>query len=292
MAGGEPYLALEYIGSAAFAVSGATVAVRAAMDWLGVAVLAVVAAVGGGTLRDLLLGRLPVGWIQDPWPVLVALGTAAVVIADAYWHPRRAPDSLRVVLIADAAGLAAFTVNGTLLALAAGVSGPVAVLLGVVSGTGGGVVRDVLARQRALILVGQIYALTAVAGATILVVLTDAHAPPEVARWIAVAVAFVLRMLAIRYSWSLPRFPSKPSYTSGQPKQNNLAAASPVGVGPAEDGAGVVIGTVLGTVRGHAAPLRTGRRRCGTGQACQDGAHASSSREFCQAREPDRGQRL
>jgi uncharacterized membrane protein YeiH len=219
---GEPYLALEYIGTAAYAVSGATVAIRAGMDWLGVAVLAVVAAVGGGTLRDLLLGRLPVGWIQDPLPVWVALATAAVVIADAYWRPRRTPDSLQVVLIADAAGLAAFTVTGTLLALAAGVSGPVAILLGVVSGTGGGVVRDVLARQQPLILIGQIYALTAVAGATVLVVLTDAHAPPEAARWIAIAVVFVLRLLAIRYSWSLPRFPSKPSHPSGQPEQSTL----------------------------------------------------------------------
>lgn len=61
------------------------------MDWLGVAVLAVVAAIGGGTLRDLLLGRLPVGWIQDPRPVWVALGTAAVVIAEAYWHPAGRP---------------------------------------------------------------------------------------------------------------------------------------------------------------------------------------------------------
>jgi uncharacterized membrane protein YeiH len=218
---GEPYLALEYIGTAAFAVSGATVAIRAGMDWLGVAVLAVVAAVGGGTVRDLLLGSVPVGWIQDPWPIWVALGTAVVVIAEAYWHPRRAPDSLRVVLIADAAGLAAFTVTGTTLALAAGVSGPVAVLLGVISGTGGGVIRDVLARQRPLILVGQIYALTAVAGATVVVALTDAHAPAAVARWIAIAVAFVLRLLAIRYSWSLPRFRSKPAPTSGQPEQGN-----------------------------------------------------------------------
>jgi uncharacterized membrane protein YeiH len=121
---GEPYLALEYIGTIAFAVSGAAVAVRAGMDWLGIAVLAVVAAVGGGTLRDLLMGRLPVGWIRDPWQVWVALGTAAVIIAEAYWHPRSRPDSLRFVLVADAAGLAAFTVTGTQLALAAGVSGP------------------------------------------------------------------------------------------------------------------------------------------------------------------------
>ena len=217
MAVGEPYLVLEYIGTVAFAVSGGAVAIRAGMDWLGVAVLAVVAAVGGGTVRDLLLGRLPVGWILDPWPVWVALGTAAVVIAEAYWHPRKAPDSRRLILIADAAGLAVFTVTGTLLALAAGVSGPVAVLMGVVTGTGGGVARDVLARQRPLILVGQIYALTAAAGATALVILTDAHAPAEVARWAAIAVALVLRLLAIRYSWSLPRIPR----TSGQPEANS-----------------------------------------------------------------------
>ena len=221
MALGDPYLVLEYAGTVAFAVSGGAVAARAGMDWLGVAVLAVVAAVGGGTLRDLLLGRFPVGWIQDPWPVWVALGTAAVVIAEAYWHPRKAPDSRRVVLVADAAGLSVFTVTGTLLALAAGVTGPVAILLGVVTGTGGGVARDILARQRPLILVGQIYAITAAVGATVLVVLTDAHAPSEVARWTAIAVTLVLRLLAIRYSWSLPRLPTKPTRTSRQPEPSN-----------------------------------------------------------------------
>src|ERR1700760_304021 len=72
----DPYLGLQLVGTVAFAVSGAAVAVRAGMDWLGVAVLAVVTAVGGGTPRDLLLGRLPVGWIQDPWPVWVGLRPA------------------------------------------------------------------------------------------------------------------------------------------------------------------------------------------------------------------------
>jgi uncharacterized membrane protein YeiH len=211
----DPYLALQLAGTVAFAVSGAAVAIRAGMDWLGVAVLAAVTAVGGGTVRDLLLGRLPVGWIQDPWPVWVALGTAAVVIAEAYWHPRQAPDSLRLVLVADAAGLAIFTIDGTTLALAAGASGPVAVLLGVITGTGGGVARDVLARQRPLILVGQIYALSAAAGSAVLVVLTEIRTPAEAARWIAVAVTLVLRLLAVRYSWSLPVIPSG---TSSHPR--------------------------------------------------------------------------
>ena len=203
----DPYLALQLVGTVAFAVSGAAVAVRAGMDWLGIAVLAVVTAVGGGTLRDLLLGRLPVGWITDPWPVWVALGTAAVVVAEAYWHPRRAPDARRLVLVADAAGLAVFTAAGTELALASGTSGPVAVLLGMITGTGGGVARDVLARQRPLVLAGQIYALSAAAGALVLVALTETGAPGEAARWAAVAVTLVLRLLAIRYSWSLPLIP-------------------------------------------------------------------------------------
>src|SRR6201996_8165409 len=86
----DPYLGLQLVGTVAFAVSGAAVAIRAGMDWLGVAVLAVVTAVGGGTLRDLLLGRLPVTWVQDPLSVWVALGTAAVLIAEALASAGRA----------------------------------------------------------------------------------------------------------------------------------------------------------------------------------------------------------
>ena len=201
----DPYSLLELIGTIAFAVSGGAVAVRAGMDWLGIVVLAVVTAVGGGTLRDLLLGRDPVGWISEPWPIWVAAATSAVVIADAYRRPRRALDARRLILVADAAGLAVFTVTGTALALRAGIGGPVAVLLGVLTGVGGGVARDVLARQRPLILVGQIYALTSIAGATSLVLLEDAHVPAGIARWLAVGVGLILRLLAIRYGWSLPR---------------------------------------------------------------------------------------
>ena len=210
-----PYSALELIGTIAFAVSGGAVAVRAGMDWLGVGVLAVVTAVGGGTLRDLLLGQFPINWIQHPWPVWVAFGTAVVVIAVAYWHPHHAPDSSTLLLIADAAGLAVFTVTGTLLALAHHTSGPVAVLLGVVTGAAGGVMRDVLARQTPLILVGQIYALSAALGAILLVILHDTHAPTQLTRWLAVAAVFVIRVLAIHFSWSLPHLPAASPQDAG-----------------------------------------------------------------------------
>lgn len=211
---GDPFLLLEVLGTVAFAVSGGAVAVRAGMDWLGVLVLAVVTAVGGGTLRDLLLGRLPVSWIDDPWPIVVALAAGALVIALGHRVPHLALDSRGAVLIADAAGLAAFTVTGTFVSLAAGVPGGMAMVLGVVTGAGGGVVRDVLARQRPLILVGQIYAVAALLGAAVVVVLDAAGAGEVLTRWVAVLVVLLVRLAAIRWQWTLPRFEPQ----DGQPR--------------------------------------------------------------------------
>ena len=189
-------------------VSGGAVAVRAGMDWLGVVVLAVVAAVGGGTLRDLLIGRMPVSWVSEPWPIGVAVGAAVLVIAVGHRVPHVALDSRKAVLVADAAGLAAFTVTGTLVSLAAGASSWIAVALGVVTGAGGGVLRDVLARHQPLILIGQIYAFASLLGATVVVGLTEAGASQGLTRWTAVAVVLAVRLAAIRWKWTLPRFPA------------------------------------------------------------------------------------
>lgn len=202
----DPYLLLEVIGTVAFAVSGAAVGVRAGMDWLGISVLAGVTAIGGGTVRDLLLDR-PVGWLESPWPIWLALATAVIVIVEAYIRPMRPPDTRLLILIADAAGLAVFAVSGAGLALQAGTGGTVAVMMGVVTGVGGGVLRDLLARQRPLVLYGQIYALTALAGVSVFILLNEFEVGQAVARWSAVAVIFVLRLLAIRYRWTLPRPP-------------------------------------------------------------------------------------
>ena len=197
---------LELVGTVAFAVSGGMVAVRARMDWLGVVVLAIVAAIGGGTLRDLLLGLTPVSWIAQPRPVVVALLTAVVVIVAATRHPQSRPDSWRTVLVADAAGLAVFTTTGTLIALDTGIPAGMAALLGVITGTAGGVLRDLLARQRPLLLVGQIYALAAAAGAALLVVLETSGSARAVAQWASIAVILALRLAAIKLRWSLPTF--------------------------------------------------------------------------------------
>lgn len=200
------YQVLEVVGTVAFAVSGAMAAVRARMDWLGVLVLAIVVAIGGGTLRDVLLGRLPVFWVVEPWPVVVASMTAVLVIGLASRRPQSAPDSWSIVVLADAAGLAVFTIAGTLIAAANDVSPPVAVLLGVVTGTGGGVLRDLLVGQRPMVLVGQVYALAAVAGGASLLLIVEAGGDVGVARWVAVVVVLAIRLLALRRGWSLPRF--------------------------------------------------------------------------------------
>lgn len=202
----DPFTLLEVIGTVAFAVSGGAVAIRAGMDWLGVVVLAIVTAVGGGTLRDLLIGQSPVFWVSDPWPIALAAVTAIGVIVVGHRFARMALDSRGAVLVADAAGLAAFTVIGTQVSLEAGIPGAMAALLGVVTGAGGGVIRDVLARQRPLILIGQIYALAALSGAVVVVVLTPTAMPADLTRWIGVVVILAIRLAAIRWQWTLPRY--------------------------------------------------------------------------------------
>lgn len=200
------FAAAEVVGIVAFAVSGGYAAVRAGMDWLGVVVLAVVVAVGGGTLRDLLLGIEPVWWVTAPGLLIVAAVTSLVVIAVASRHPQSKVDSWRIVLYADAVGLASFTVTGASIALAEGVRPWVAIVFGVITGTGGGVIRDVLVRRKPLVLVGEIYALASVAGAALYVILRETTVPTGAAALTAGALVLLIRVGAIHWHWHLPRF--------------------------------------------------------------------------------------
>ena len=202
----NPFVLLEVIGTVAFAASGGAVAIRAGMDWLGVIVLAMVTAIGGGTLRDLLLGQVPVSWMEHPWPLAVAFATAVVVIIIGSRIPHLTIDSLSPMLVADAIGLAAFTVSGTQIAIDFGESGINAVILGVLTGAGGGVIRDVLASQRPLILIGQIYALAAIAGASLIVALEVWHVPGTISRGLALVLILGIRLAALRWNWALPHF--------------------------------------------------------------------------------------
>jgi uncharacterized membrane protein YeiH len=152
---------LELLGVAVFAISGALAAGRKSLDWLGVAVIAAVTAIGGGTVRDILLNRHPISWIARPVYLIVCLVATAVTLLYVRLHI----PPFRALFVADALGLAFFTIGGVQIAEQSGLSGLLALIMGVITGVVGGVARDVLLAEIPLILRrGQLYASAAIAG--------------------------------------------------------------------------------------------------------------------------------
>ena len=194
---------LDLAGVAVFAISGAIAAGRAGLDLLGVVVIASFTAIGGGTVRDLLLNRHPLFWIQDPTYLIVitvaALGTVL--------YARLFPLFERSLLVADALGLALFAIVGAQIAESAGLSPIIVVLMGTMTGVAGGVLRDVLTAQVPLILRrGEIYATAAIAGIALYLVLQAMGASRTGAVASGVVTVAALRLLAILYGWQLPAF--------------------------------------------------------------------------------------
>lgn len=193
---------LEMLGVAVFAVSGALAAGRKSLDLLGVVVIATVTAVGGGTLRDLLLDRHPVFWVAEPVYLYVTFGSslAAVVYTRRYRPPERA------LLVADALGLALFSISGAQIAESSGLSGIGVIVMGALTGVAGGVMRDVLSAEIPLILRrGRIYATAAIAGAGVYLLL-QSLIPRTPAALAGMATVAVLRLSAIIWGLSLPVF--------------------------------------------------------------------------------------
>lgn len=197
----------QFIGLAAFAVSGALVAGERQMDWFGVVVMGIIVAVGGGTLRDMMLGATPVFWITSPWYVAVASVFALGTIPLMRWGIA----VRRPMLIADAIGLAVFAVLGTRKALEMGTTGSVAVIMGIVTGIFGGVIRDVLANRTPIILRQEVYALAALVGGLVFVILHRLDVAPALALWGSIGVALIIRLLALARRWSIPIFKIEPS---------------------------------------------------------------------------------
>ena len=193
----------DLFGTAVFAFSGVLVAGRLRMDAIGVIVLAAVTAVGGGTIRDLLIGASPIFWIQDTTYLWVILATSALGM----WLarvPRRLP--WYVLPVADAFGLALFVVIGTKKALLFGTSGMVAVVMGVITGVAGGLIRDVLAREVPMVLQKEIYATACIFGGVLYtssLYLGLAHIPAMLLSMLGV---LVVRITAIFRHLSLPSF--------------------------------------------------------------------------------------
>ncbi|HEX8297550.1 MAG TPA: trimeric intracellular cation channel family protein [Rubricoccaceae bacterium] len=195
--------ALDLTGVAVFAVSGALAAGRKHLDLFGVYVLAVVTATGGGTLRDILLDRHPVFWIADPAVLGVALAAATLTVATARWGTPRP----RLLRIADALGLGLFAVGGAQAAEATGVPAVIVVVMGMMTGTFGGAIRDVLTGEIPLILrPGRLYATAAALGPVVYLVLKGLGAAVAVAAAVGALATIAVRFAAILFGIRLPVF--------------------------------------------------------------------------------------
>jgi uncharacterized membrane protein YeiH len=195
---------IDFAGVAVFAVSGALAAGRKALDLLGVVVIATVAAIGGGTLRDVLLDR-SVFWIVQPNYLYVILGAALATVA---WT-RRFPPPDRALAVADALGLAFFTISGAQIAEGLEHSGVVVVLMGALTGVAGGALRDLLSGEIPIILrKGQIYATAAIAGAVVYLAL-QAVTDRALAAGAGMACVAAIRLGAIAWNWTLPVYTVK-----------------------------------------------------------------------------------
>ena len=197
---------LDWLGIIAFATTGALVASRKQMDIVGFVLLGTATGIGGGTVRDTLLGALPVFWVTEPAYLVacVLVSGAAFLLAHI---PAHIPQSrYRLLLWFDAVGMALFAVTGAEKALLAGAGSIVAIAMGVITATFGGIVRDVLGGESPVILSREIYVSAALAGATTFVALTASGLSREFGLAFGFLVAAAIRFAALHWDWSLPRY--------------------------------------------------------------------------------------
>lgn len=191
---------LQILGVAAFAASGAIAAIRRGMDVIGVAVLAVVTAVGGGTIRDLILD-LPVFWVRHPIYLGTCFISAAVIIVwMRFWKP---PESS--LGVADAIGLGLFAIGGAQTARLTGVAPIIIVVMGAITGVAGGVIRDILSAEVPMVFrQGELYASAAIVGTTLYVTLTWLGLSEPVAALIGMATVVIIRLASVLWNIELP----------------------------------------------------------------------------------------
>lgn len=207
---------LSAIGTAVFALTGAISAARKRFDIFGMIVLAAVVGLGGGTLRDVLLGRLPVTWVSDPSGLLI---TTSVAIFS-FFFLKRLVRLEAIFLWADAIGMATFAVIGTSLALEKDVSPFLAPVFGMFTACFGGLVRDVIVNERPTILYGELYATAALAGSAVYVLGTVLNWNNIWVTLAALVVAMVLRALGIVWRMHLPRPKVMPSAERSQRRRS------------------------------------------------------------------------
>lgn len=201
----DPILGLDYAGIAVFAATGALAASRRQLDIVGFVFMAAITGIGGGTLRDLVLG-VPVFWIANHNYLIVCAAVAVLVFFTAHLLESR----YRVLLWLDAVGLAAYCVFGAYKGLVVSGSPVIAVVMGVLTATFGGIARDVVASEPSVIMRQEIYITAALAGALVYVLAIALGTPEAIGAAIAFLVAFIVRGGALRFGWTVPGYRSRP----------------------------------------------------------------------------------
>lgn len=199
------FVILDWFGLCVFALTGALSASRKQMDIVGFALLGSVTGIGGGTIRDIILGVQPVFWIEQPNYLLSCL----VVACSTFFFAHIPQHLYRIILWFDAIGVALFSVTGAAAALALGVSPAIAIAMGIATATFGGIIRDVLGGDSPVILSREIYITAALAGSSTYVTLVEFGLPQDGCLFSGLAVGFLLRAAALYWGLTLPRYRPK-----------------------------------------------------------------------------------
>lgn len=197
----EYFRLIDILGTIAFAISGVYAAMEKKLDLFGVIIIAFVTAVGGGTIRDLMIGDLPVSWIRNINYTIIILATTALVIAFRSYIK----NFQKTLLVFDSIGLGLFTIFGIQKGIAFDLHPIVCVALGTITGCFGGVLRDMLLNNIPIIFHKEVYASACIAGGTIYFILKALDINEDLNDAISIVCTFLIRILAIRYNWQLPR---------------------------------------------------------------------------------------
>ncbi|MAW86972.1 MAG: hypothetical protein CMJ42_10630 [Phyllobacteriaceae bacterium] len=209
---------LDLAGVAVFAATGALAASRRQLDIIGFLFFAVITGIGGGTLRDLILGQTPVFWVRDPSYILTCAAIAVAVFFTAHLVESR----YRWLLWLDAVGIAAYGVMGAAKGLAATGSATIAIVTGMLTATFGGVARDTLAGEPSVLMRPEIYVTAAMAGAAVFTALGLAGAPVWLSASLGFAVAFGVRGGAIIFGWRIPGYRPRPGRSETELKADGV----------------------------------------------------------------------
>ncbi len=189
----------DILGTLVFAISGVLTAMEKKFDVVGTIIIGLVTAVGGGTLRDLLIGQTPVAWMQNDTYLIVIL----VGVFLAHIFKSRIQRLRKSMFLFDTIGIGLFTILGLQKTLGVGLSVPISVLMGIVSASFGGVIRDVLTNEIPLIFRKEIYATACLAGAVVFLILSSFSSYQTVNMLLSMSVVFVIRYFAVKNGWSL-----------------------------------------------------------------------------------------